>query len=458
MKPIEEACYWLATCKPQPEPSWAGDGAADAVVIGGGYTGLWTALFLRELDPSLSVVLLEQAVTGYGASGRNAGQVSACLDHSHRKAIAHFGLDEARRMAQVGLDNFRQLETFLRENQVACDFLPTGQLNMALTPSHEHEVADMVVAAESVGVSGYRYLSAEETRAELNSPLYRGSVFDPSWATVNPAKLVAGLKRVAKMRSVTVCERSPVTRLRRGSPGIIVTTAGGEVRAGSVILATNAYTHLIYRKPLRRYLPLYDYILVSEPLTAAQKAEIGWVKRQAVVDARAFFNYYRLTADDRILWGGSQAVYYAGNRVGPEQDQSPFHIDRLRAGFQRHFPMLEDLTFPYAWGGPICSTTRLTPFFGTAARGQVVYGLGYTGLGTANARLAGRILAHMALRCEHPLLDLAMVKRLPFPYPPEPLRSLAVRAVASSLRRVDEGEQANVLLRVLDRMGIGFSS
>jgi glycine/D-amino acid oxidase-like deaminating enzyme len=441
-----------------PGPSWSGDGRADVVVIGGGYTGLWTSIFLRELEPNLRVVLLEGHVTGYGASGRNAGQVSACLDHSHAKAVAHFGQVEAARMARIGLENFRQLEQFIHDHDIPCDFTRCGQLIMALSPPHETVLRDMVDTASDLGLNGHRYLSASETRAELDSPLYRGAAFDPAWATVHPTRLLAGLRRVAQDRGVTVHDRSTVSSMTATADGGRVTLANGSIDAGMVVLATNAYTHQIYRPPLRRYLPVHDYILVSEPLTASQLAGIGWTKRQAVVDARTFFNYYRLTADNRILWGGSEAVYYKGNKVGPAQDQSPEHFDRLRASFQRHFPSLAGLGFPYAWGGPICSTTRLTPYFGADPTGKVVFGLGYTGLGTATARLAGLILAHMALHRNHEWMDLRMVQQPPFPFPPEPLRGWVVKAVTNSLRVVDQGGQPNVLLRVLDRMGIGFSS
>ena len=177
-----------------------------------------------------------------------------------------------------------------------------------------------------------------------------------------------------------------------------------------------------------------------------------------MTDGRTFFNYYRLTPDDRILWGTSEATYYAGNRVDSGCDHSPAHYASLREGFRRHFPALEALEFPYAWGGPICSTTRMTPYFGRAYAGRLSYGLGYTGHGLGTTRLAGRILAHMALGRATDLLDLTLVRRKPFPYPPEPLRSWSVAAVTRALRRVDQGERPNFMLRVLQRMGIGFSS
>jgi glycine/D-amino acid oxidase-like deaminating enzyme len=237
-----------------------------------------------------------------------------------------------------------------------------------------------------------------------------------------------------------------------------VRTEAGSVTARRLVLATSAYTHHLLPAITHRFIPLYDYILVSDPLTPAQRGTIGWRRRQGITDGRTFFNYYRLTDDDRILWGTSEAAYYAGNRVDPSCDHSPPHYAALRASFRRHFPALAALEFPYAWGGPICSTTRMTPFFGRALSGRACYGLGYTGHGLGTTRLAGRILAHMALDRPSDLLDLSLVRKQPFPYPPEPLRSWSGAAVTRALRRVDEGQPPGLMLRVLERMGIGFSS
>jgi glycine/D-amino acid oxidase-like deaminating enzyme len=177
-----------------------------------------------------------------------------------------------------------------------------------------------------------------------------------------------------------------------------------------------------------------------------------------VADVRSFFKYYRLTRDDRVLWGTSEAAYYSGNRVDSSCDHSEPHYAELRASFARHFPALAQLSFPYAWGGAICATTRFTPFFGSARRGRILYGLGYTGHGLSTTHLAGKILAHMALDQPSPLLDLQLVRKKPFPYPPEPFRTWAVHAVTRALRRVDAGARPGVLLRVLDALGIGLSS
>ena len=460
MRPsIETASYWLAT-RPDhhPAPRLDANRDTDIAIIGAGFTGLWTAHFLKQLEPRLDVVVLEQGITGYGGSGRNAGQVSSGIDHTHKLAIAHFGIDEARRMSRVGLQNIQELQQFIRERGIDCDFERSGQLAVALTPAQVTEAHDLIAAAEQLGVAGVRFLSQEETRAELNSPLYLGGVTDPGWGIVNPIKLVDGLQREAERLGVNFFERTRVHTLEGLSGRIRVQTPAGTVIADKVVLATDVYTHQLFPQLLRRYIPLYDYILVSEPLTTGQLAAIGWRNRQAVVDFRTFFNYYRLTADNRILWGTSEARYYPPNRVEAAYDHSEPHYTALRESFRRLFPQLADLDFPYAWGGPIASTTRLTPFFGTLENGRVLYGLGYTGLGVANSRLVGRILAHMALARPSELLDLELVQRQPFLYPPEPLRRLAVNAVTNSLRRVDAGGKPGMLLRILDALGIGFSS
>jgi glycine/D-amino acid oxidase-like deaminating enzyme len=454
MRPIDEACYWMAASPEAPGPRLEGDASADGAVVGGGFTGLWTALFLKELDPAADVVVLEKDVVGFGASGRNAGMLGETIDHSHELAVAHFGFDEARRLAALGRRNVDEMAAFLEAEGLDCDLERSGRLFVALTPAQLDGVKRSVEVAEALGVGGQRLYDAAEMREELRSPLYLGGYFAPGGGNLDPVKLVRGLRRAAARRGVRVFERTPVV----GFDGSRVRTAGGAVAAGRIVLATDAYTHHLFPKLLRYFIPLYDYILVSEPLTREQMGAIGWRNRQGVTDARTFFNYYRLTSDDRILFGTSEAKYYRPNRVGATCDHSAPHYAALGESFRRHFPQLAGLEFPYAWGGPIASTTRLTPFFGSLERGRVVYGLGYTGHGVGSTRVAGRILAHMALERPSELLDLAMVGRKPFPYPPEPLRSLAVSAVTRSLRRVDDGARPGVMLRILDRMSIGFSS
>jgi glycine/D-amino acid oxidase-like deaminating enzyme len=456
--PIERACYWLARNPREAGPPLEGTWDADVVIVGAGLTGLWSALHLKALEPKTEVVVVERASAAHGASGRNAGMLAEGIDHSHDLAIAHFGRDEARRLVDVGRENVAEMLRFLDERRIGCDLERTGVLHVALLPGHLAALEAALDAARMLGVESCRLLARDAVRSEIHCDRYQGGLFDPGGAILDPVKLVHGLKDEAVRLGVAIREQSPVVGLEGDGAGVRIVTASGQVRARRAILATNAYTHHLLPGLRRHFIPFYDYILVSEPLTPAQREAIGWRSRQGVTDVRSFFKYYRLTADDRILWGTSEAQYYSGNRVDASCDHSPRLYAALKNSFFRHFPALEGLSFPYAWGGPIAATTRFTPFFGNALGGRVLYGLGYTGHGLGTTHLAGKVLAHMALDRRSPLLDLKIVARKPFPYPPEPFRTWAVSAVSRALRRVDAGEKPSLLLRLLDALGIGLSS
>jgi glycine/D-amino acid oxidase-like deaminating enzyme len=458
MPPIHQSCYWLSRLPPHSITPVHGRLEAEVVVIGAGLTGLWTALFLKELEPRLDVAVIEQETAAFGASGRNAGMLSETVDHSHPLAIQHFGRREAGRLARLGAANVDAMLAWLAARGIDCEYEATGRLIMAHTEAHLEEARVAVAVAESLGLSRFRLLSRDAAQAELHSPLYLGGVAVDAGGILNPALLVDGLRREAVRLGVRLYEQSPVTGIDRKGAGIVVRTRDGVVQGRRAVLATSAWSHRLLPQLARHFIPLYDYILVSEPLTAAQWDLIGWRNRQGVTDGRAFFNYYRPTADGRVLWGTSEAAYYPPNRIGPEHDHSASHYAALRDSWQRHFPALAQLAFPFQWGGAIDSTTRLTPFFGRAIGGRLAYGLGFTGHGLGSTRMAGEILAHMTLDRPTELLDLALVRKKPVPYPPEPLRRWAVSAVTHALRRVDAGERPGLLLRLLDRMGLGFSS
>lgn len=459
LPPIEASCFWLADLPARPSrPALAGDQRADIAIVGGGFTGLWTALFLKELAPEKEIVLLEGERIAHGASGRNAGQIGETFDHSHTLAIQHFGEDEARRLALLARRNLDEMEAFLNAEGIDADFARAGQLVLALTKAHTRDVEVAEASASLLGIDDWRRLETEETRERLGSPLPLCALFAPKAATVHPAKLATGLARVAEAGGVRILENSSVTFVERRDSGLQLTTAGGELRVERAVLATNAYSHLLEPRLARRFLPLYDYVIASEPLDAVQKKAIRWQGREGVTDFRSFFNYSRLTADDRVVWGSSEAVYHRGNGVGAAFDHAPAVYTALEASFARFFPDLTGLRFPYRWGGPIAATTRFTPFFGSLHGGRLLYGLGYTGHGVGTTRVAGRLLAHLALERQSELAELALVRKKPFPYPPEPLRGWSVGAVTRALRRLDEGGSPSLFLRLLDRLGLGFSS
>ncbi len=456
--PIERACYWLDAHAEEPGPPLAGSERADVVVVGGGFTGLWTAIHLLTLEPSLGVTVIERERVAYGASGRNAGILSDTIDHSHALAVDHFGEAEAIRLAKLGRANVDEMLGFLAARGIDCDLHRGGIFTAALSPAHVEGLEESIEQARSVGVTDWRLLGRDAMRAEIHSELYHGGLFNPAGAVLDPVKLCAGLAREARRLGATIHERSPVVALEPEEAGVRVRTEQGAVRAPTCVLGTSAYTHTLLPLTRFRFLPLYDYVLVSERLSPSERELIGWRGGQGVNDARSFFNYYRMTADGRVLWGTSDAAYYPPNRVDLACDHSERHYRELRESFAAHFPALAELEFPYAWGGAICATTRFTPYFGRALGGAVLYGLGFTGHGIGTTHLAGKILAHLALRRGSPLLDLQIVRDLPFPYPPEPIRNWAVSQVRTALKRLDQGEEPSLLLRCLDALGIGLSS
>ncbi|HEY6105410.1 MAG TPA: FAD-dependent oxidoreductase, partial [Anaeromyxobacteraceae bacterium] len=437
MRPIEETCYWLARLPPHEVRPLGGPAEADVVVVGGGLTGLWTALFLKELDPGREVAVVEQGIAAWGASGRNAGMLAETIDHTHGLAIQHFGAAEAARLAALGEENVRELTGFIRERGLDCAWEPTGRLMVSFTEAHLEEARRNVEIATRLGIDTHRLLSREAVQAEVHSPRYLGGLEVRGGGILDPARFTDGLRREAERAGVRVYERTRVERLVEDGAGVRLEANGTRLRARRAVLATSAYTHHLLPGVRHRFIPLYDYILVSEPLTPGQWEAIGWRGRQGITDGRTFFNYYRPTADGRVLWGTSEAAYYRGNRVDESCDHSERHYEALQASWRRTFPQLAGLEWPYAWGGAICSTTRLTPFFGWALGGRACYGLGFTGHGLGSTRVAGRILAHLALDRPSDLLSLSLVTRKPFPYPPEPIRGWAVDAVTRDLRKVD---------------------
>jgi glycine/D-amino acid oxidase-like deaminating enzyme len=239
---------------------------------------------------------------------------------------------------------------------------------------------------------------------------------------------------------------------------VTVRTRDGVLRAGQVALGTSAFPALLRR--LRPYIvPVYDYVLVTEPLSAAQRAGIGWHNRQGIGDSGNQFHYYRLTADDRILWGGYDAIYHFGRGIRAAYDQRPATFATLAEHFFTTFPQLEGIGFSHRWGGAIDTCGRFCAFFGTAHRGRVAYALGYTGLGVGASRFGARVMLDLLSGEQTELTELRLVRSKPVPFPPEPLAYLGIQATRWSLARADRhAGRRNLWLRALDAAGLGFDS
>jgi glycine/D-amino acid oxidase-like deaminating enzyme len=451
--------YWLRDVDGPTTPPLAGTIAVDVAIVGAGFTGLWTAIALTDTDPSLRVAVLEAEVVAYGATGRNGGFCEASLTHGLANGIRHFP-DELARLESEGIANLRELIAFTREHAIDCDLEETGTLTFADQPHQVDEFREWVDVAAAHG-EALEFLDADAARAEVHSPLWHAALHRPPGrdAMLDPVRLCRGIARVAAGRGVAIHEKTRVTRLERRAGGVLVrTAAGATVRAGHVVVATSAYSGWLRRlTPL--FVPVYDYALVSEPLSPDRRDAIGWRRRQGLSDANNQFHYFRLTADDRILWGGYDAIYHFGSRVSPELDRRPATFDRLERQFFRAFPQLDGLRFPFRWGGAIDTTSRFTVTFGQTLGGRVTYALGYTGLGVGASRWAAGVVRDFILRPDEDRLRLRIVASPPVPFPPEPFRFAAVQAVRHELDRADRNEgRRSLLLRTLDELGIGFDS
>jgi glycine/D-amino acid oxidase-like deaminating enzyme len=276
---------------------------------------------------------------------------------------------------------------------------------------------------------------------------------------VNPARLAWGLATSAERRGATVFEHSRVTGIRRRAGGVDVhVDGGGVVAADHVVVATSASSGWL-RRLVPLFVPIYDYVLMTEPLDAGQRASIGWRDRYGMSDSGNQFHYFRLSADDRILWGGYDAIYHPGNRVVPSQDRREATFTKLAENFAATFPQLDGIRFTHRWGGAIDTTTRFAVTFGDVMGGRVHYALGYTGLGVGASRWAAGILRDKLLRPDSDLLRLRFVRSTPFPIPPEPLRTPVVEMMRREVIRSDDADgRPSLFLRAMDALGVGFDS
>ncbi|HEX2895033.1 MAG TPA: FAD-dependent oxidoreductase [Marmoricola sp.] len=453
----EPAPYWLEDARrPECAPPLHGSARADLVVVGGGYLGLWTALLAVTREPGRDVLLLEAATCGQAASGRNGGFCEASLTHGLGNGLARWP-DEIAELVALGRDNLAAIEATIADHGIDCDFVRSGSLSVATA---DHQVADLAEEQAAAAEAGQELtlLDEQQLGARVASPTYRGALFDPDSALVEPARLAWGLREACLAAGVRIAEHTRVQGLAVQGNRVELRTTTGAVGARQVVLATNAARPLLRRLRLMT-VPVYDYALMTEPLNAEQRAAIGWHGREGISDRTNRFHYYRTTRDGRILWGGYDAVYHYGSRQRPHYEQRPETFQTLAEHFFETFPQLEGLRFTHRWGGVIDTCTRFTAFHGTAYDRRVAYALGFTGLGVGATRFAAEVALDQLGGEETRRTSLRMVRERPVPFPPEPLRWAGIRATTWSLARADRNDgRQNAWLRAMDRLGLGFDS
>ena len=459
LRDVQPQLWWLDEdpLEPASHSALIGPTSADLCVVGAGYTGLWTALLAKERDPGCDVVVVEQRETGAGASGRNGGFCSASLTHGFANGMARFPKEMAT-IERLSRDNLDAIESTISRYGIECDWERTGELRVAVAPWQLESLRAEVEQRRRLG-ERVELLECDEIQARIHSPVFEGALSDPDGtALVDPARLVWGLERACLSLGVRIYEATRASALEEHGATMRVRTTYGSVDAPKVALATNVFPSLV--RSVRKYVvPVYDYTLVTEPLTAVQRASIGWHGREGVSDAGYQFHYYRLTSDGSILWGGYDAVYNYGGKIRQEYEFRAETYATLAAHFLRTFPQLEGIRFTHAWGGAIDTCTRFSPFWGTAHGNRVAYTLGFTGLGVASTRFGADTMLDLLDGADTERTRLEMVRRKPLPFPPEPLRFGFIRATQWSINRADaNGGRRNLWLRLLDRLGLGFDS
>jgi glycine/D-amino acid oxidase-like deaminating enzyme len=430
---------------------------ADLTIIGGGFTGLWAAIQALEDQPGLRVVVLEAETCGFGASSRNGGFCDASLTHGLENGLLHWPGD-TEVVLRMGRDNLDAIEASVERYGIDADFRRAAEVGVATEPWHVEALDEGLSAHRSAGVRA-TLLDADQMQARVHSPTYLGGlVRHDDTSLVDPARLCWGLRAAAERLGAAVYEGSPATAIERDGATLLIRTDRGAVRSERVLMAINAYAGPV-RRPRRYVIPVYDHVLMTEPLSSEQLASVGWEENDGIGDVSNQFHYYRRSEDDRILWGGYDATYHFNNGVKPQHDQSDETHGMLAKHFFETFPQLEGLRFTHRWGGPIGTTTRFTATWGTGHRGRLAWVAGYTGLGVGASRFGARVALDLVFGLATERTELEMVRKSPFPFPPEPMRWAGVGLTRRAIQRADRRNgKRGVWLGLLDRFGIGFDS
>jgi glycine/D-amino acid oxidase-like deaminating enzyme len=448
--------FWWETEPVTPGPPLRGTEWADVCVVGGGYTGLWTAYFLKQAEPALDVAVVERSWAGSGASGHNDGYAMTVLDMSLHHLVEHHGQERAGAAHEAVARSVVEIGEFCSEHDVDAEYELNGFAAIALNDGQMWRLERDMEAARRIGAADdFTFVESDAARAVIGSPVVRGLLKEGRGAFINPHKLVRGLARTVEGMGVRIFERSPATTVAAGR----VETELGAVEAPRVVVATNAYQHS-FPQFRDKVLPLWSYAMATEPLTDEQRGRVAWEGREGFEDKRNFITIGRWTADGRILWGGRLAPYFYGDDMDLRHLSNERVFGELRDAWREYFPMWQDVHFTHAYGGCVAITASFLPYVGTLGNG-IFYGYGYNGHGVAPSHTVGRALCDLVLERDSEYTVLLFVNQDKEPrLPPEPLRFLGTRLTTKLLDRQDlrmdrgagVGEMDPLLLRVINRL------
>lgn len=445
---------------PQSLPALDSDKRCQLLIVGGGFTGLWSALMAIEQNPDLDIILIEKSFIGDSASGRCGGFIQHYLAHGDVNAEQRFP-DEAERLDQLGRQNLQQLIETLDRLGIDANYEKSGRMMVAMSPSGAEQLNKEYLTAKESG-RNVIWFDRESVREQVNSPIIHAGLWnrDSENGVIDPARLCWGLRDALISRGVRIFEQTEFLNLNIDTNGGSVSRCiGGRIKSDKVLFATNAYPNPI--APLRRsVIPVWDYQLATEPLTDEQMERIGWHRtRHALVNQKNMFHYFRLTADNRITWGGGGAIRYYFNRGTDRQFENADECYRqLAKEFFEMFPQLEDVKFSHKWGGIIASSTRFCMVPGTAFEGRVAWCVGYTGLGVGASRFGARVALEHLGYLPNTVLNMKFISSGTTGWAPEPIRWLGVRMTQRALIKADRNNgKRGLWLKILDKLNLGFS-
>ncbi|MGH2788637.1 MAG: NAD(P)/FAD-dependent oxidoreductase [Actinomycetota bacterium] len=431
--------FWLDSLPDDLEPRAAleSDHHVDVAIVGGGYTGLWTAYYLKRADPSVSVAIVEKEICGFGASGRNGGWCSALFAGSRERTAARHGRDAAIALQRAMFDTVDEVGRVVELEGIDAHYAKGGTLSFATSRAQLGRVRESVEYQRSwgFGESDYTWLDAAEARARVDIAGCLGAAFTPHCAAIHPGRLARGLAEVVESAGVAIYEQTPAVKIASRTVG----TPRGRLHAGVVVIATEAYTVELPRRR-RSFAPIFSLMIVTEPLDRDVWETIGWRGRETMTDGRHLIIYSQRTADDRIAIGGRGAPYHFGSRIKDSYDREPDVFRELEQTLNSLLPQTQGACITHSWGGPIAiprdwySSVLMNRSAGIARAG------GYVGDGVSTANLAGRTLRDLILEHRTELTRLPWVNHRSRRWEPEPLRWIGANLMLGIAASADKAE------------------
>ncbi len=432
-----------------PRPPLVRSTDVDVAILGGGYSGLWTAYYLLLHEPALRVAVVDKEIAGFGASGRNGGWCSPNFPLTAGGLEKRFGAEAARNLLLAMRASVDEVGRVCSEEKIDARFHKGGVLTLARGQHQLPDIRSAYATYQRLGLADrYQLLNGEEARERIRVTNVHGGLYTPDGASLHPARLVRGLARAVEARGGVIYEQTPVTAFQPGS----LITPGGELRAKqAIVLAGEAYLTRLPRLH-RALLPVYSLISLTEPLTARQWSQIGWQGGESVSSTRYTVVYLTRTPDGRILFGSRGAPYAFGSKITDRQDTHEATVKMIRRSFVEWFPSLAGIRFTHAWGGPVAMPRDWMPAVRFDASSRIGAIVGYTGQGVSTSNLAGRLLAGLIKNRRTGLETLPLAQRRSPDWEMEPLRWLVVRYMQGAFLRIDEAAEAGRRLPVDARL------